>query len=133
MNPFYDQVAQRAGHRCEYCHAPEAIFNVRFEVEHVIPPAAGGTNAVANLALACRSCNLYKSNHTSHSVANSDDAVALYNPRVDDWKSHFHVELATVEIQGITPNGRATVACLRMNSEAQLAARRQWARLGIFP
>lgn len=39
MNPNYPPVAERAGHRCEYCHAPEAIFNVLFEVEHIIPLA----------------------------------------------------------------------------------------------
>ena len=28
MNPRYARVAGRAGHRCEYCRAPEAIFNL---------------------------------------------------------------------------------------------------------
>jgi hypothetical protein len=36
MNPRYVQVALRAEHRCEYCHAPEVVFNFPFEVEHVI-------------------------------------------------------------------------------------------------
>ncbi|XWK90165.1 MAG: hypothetical protein U7127_08970 [Phormidium sp.] len=27
MNPFYTLVADRATHRCEYCHAPELVFN----------------------------------------------------------------------------------------------------------
>jgi molybdenum cofactor biosynthesis enzyme MoaA len=27
MNPYYNLVADRANHRCEYCHAPELIFN----------------------------------------------------------------------------------------------------------
>lgn len=29
MNPRYPAVAQRAAHRCEYCLAPEAVFNFR--------------------------------------------------------------------------------------------------------
>ena len=37
MNPRYAPVAERAGHRCEYCRAPEAIFNFPFEVEHIVP------------------------------------------------------------------------------------------------
>ena len=37
MNPQYAEVARRAGHRCEYCHAPEVIFNFPFEVEHILP------------------------------------------------------------------------------------------------
>lgn len=31
MNPFYTLVADRAAHRCEYCHAPELVFNFPFE------------------------------------------------------------------------------------------------------
>jgi hypothetical protein len=31
MNPHYPQVALRAGYRCEYCHAPEAVFNLPLE------------------------------------------------------------------------------------------------------
>jgi hypothetical protein len=46
-------VAERAGHRCEYCGAPEAVFNFPFEVEHIIPPAQGGTDDASNRALAC--------------------------------------------------------------------------------
>ena len=63
MNPHYARVAERAGHRCEYCHAPEAIFNFPFEVEHIVPTGHGGTDTVSNWALSCRACNLYKSDH----------------------------------------------------------------------
>jgi len=37
MNLHYAQVALRAGHQCEYCRAPEVVFNFPFEVEHIIP------------------------------------------------------------------------------------------------
>lgn len=37
MNPFYTLVADHAAHRCEYCHAPELVFNFPFEVEHIVP------------------------------------------------------------------------------------------------
>ena len=39
MNPHYPEVALRAGHRCEYCYAPEAVFNLPLEVEHIVPLA----------------------------------------------------------------------------------------------
>lgn len=63
MNPHYAEVAQRAAHRCEFCRAPEAIFNLPFEVEHVIPLSREGLDDAANLALACRACNLHKADH----------------------------------------------------------------------
>ena len=68
MNPFYDRAAERTQHRCEYCHAPESIFNFAFEVEHLLPVSRGGSDALINLALACSACNRYKS-----------DFVAVFN------------------------------------------------------
>ena len=51
MNPRYALVAARAEHRCEYCHAPEAIFNFKFEVEHVVPPGQVGSDTEDNWGL----------------------------------------------------------------------------------
>jgi hypothetical protein len=53
--------------------------------------------------------------------------------RRERWESHFEVDGESGTIQGLTATGRATVLCLEMNSEAQLRARRQWMRLGLFP
>ena len=61
-------MSQRAGHRCEYCHAPEAIFNLAFEVEHVIPISRQGADDESNLALACRACNLRKADYLTGAV-----------------------------------------------------------------
>ncbi len=44
-----------------------------------------------------------------------------------------HPQTESGEIVGHTPIGRATVVRLGMNSEAQIAARKQWVRLGLFP
>ncbi len=65
MNPNYTLVADRANHQCEYCHAPELVFNFPFDVEHIIPRSRQGKDSEENLALSCRSCNLRKSNHIS--------------------------------------------------------------------
>lgn len=65
MNRYYVAISERANHRCEYCQAPEVVFNFPFEVEHIIPLSRQGTNDEGNLALACRSCNLRKGNRTS--------------------------------------------------------------------
>lgn len=133
MNPHYTQVALRAGHRCEYCHAPEAVFNLSLEVEHIMPIARGGEDTAANWALACRACNLYKAAHVSGSDPESDAVVRLFHPREDQWEDHFQVAPESGEIVGRTPIGRVTVARLGINSAAQVAARQQWMRLGLFP
>jgi hypothetical protein len=57
----------------------------------------------------------------------------LFNPRKDRWEDHFHLDRTNGEIRGLTPAGRATVACLQINSALQLAARCQWLQLGLLP
>jgi hypothetical protein len=133
MNPHYTQVALWAGHRCEYCHAPEAVFNLPLEVEHIVPVSRGGEDTAVNWALACRACNLYKAAHVSGRDPESDTVVRLFHPREDRWEDHFQVAPENGEIVGRTPIGRATIARLGINSAAQVAARQQWMRLGLFP
>src|SRR2546421_2921200 len=99
MNPRYPAVARRAAHRCEYCHAPEVVFNLHFEVEHIQPQAEGGTDEESNLALACRSCNLYKSDHLSGFDEVTQSESRLFHPRRDAWSDHFEVSAATGGIQ----------------------------------
>jgi hypothetical protein len=133
MNSRYPFVAQRAGHRCEYCRAPEPVFNFPFEVEHVTPRSRGGTDSDANFCLACRACNLRKSDRL---VAHDDvtaESVPLFNPRTERWDEHFRVDPSTGEICGTTPMGRATAAALDFNHPNQLKARQLWIRLQMFP
>ncbi|MCD8485673.1 MAG: HNH endonuclease [Desertifilum sp.] len=133
MNPFYTLVAERASHRCEYCHAPELVFNFPFEVEHIIPLYRGGTDTEFNLALACRSCNLHKGTRISGIEPDSDTEVRLFNPRQDQWNDHFQVNSESGTLLGKTSIGTVTIACLEMNSQAQVTARQLWIRLGLFP
>ncbi len=133
MNPHYVQVALRAGHRCEYCHAPEVVFNFPFEVEHIIPLARQGKDHETNMALACRSCNLRKATHVKGVDPESLEEVRLFHPRTDKWQEHFRVNVRNGGFEGLTIIGRATVARLEMNSQLQVAARIQWMRLGLFP
>jgi 5-methylcytosine-specific restriction endonuclease McrA len=83
MNPYYRVVAERANHRCEYCQAPELVFNFPFEVEHIIPLSQQGANDEANLALACRSCNLRKGARISGIMPDSKTKVCFFHPRED--------------------------------------------------
>jgi len=133
MNPYYSAIAERANHRCEYCHAPELVFNFPFEVEHVIPTFRQGTNEESNLALACRSCNLRKGSRISGIDPDLNNEVQFFHPRQNLWGEHFQIDMETGIIIGITATGKVTVENLGMNSPAQVAARKLWIRLGLFP
>ncbi len=132
MNPHYTFVAVRAHHICEYCHAPEAVFNLPFEVEHIMPQSIGGETSESNLALSCRSCNLYKSDVVLAFDQETQKDVRLFNPRLDVWSEHFFVISETGNIEALTGIARATLRQLRINSSPQLAARKEWLKLGFF-
>lgn len=133
MNPRHAHVAARARHRCEYCRAPEVVFNFPFEVEHIIPPMHGGADADDNLALACRACNVRKGSQIEHADPVTGAATRLFHPREHRWSDHFRADVATGMIEGLTAMGRATVARLAINGPSQVEARRLWFRLGLFP
>src|SRR5438105_2361672 len=123
---LYQAVATRARHRCEYCRAPEEVFNLEFEVDHVVPQAGGGSDDFANLALACHSCNLRKG--TAHRARDPETGhiVPLFNPRTDEWGEHFDVDLDIFSIEGLTAKGRASARRLGLNRKVQVDARRLW-------
>jgi len=133
MNPYYKAIAARANHRCEYCHAPELVFNFPFEIEHIIPIYRQGTNNEANLALACRSCNLRKGIRISGIAPDGSTEIGFFHPRQNQWSEHFQVDIESGAIIGISLIGQVTVENLEMNSPAQVAARQLWIRLDLFP
>ncbi|NJM49050.1 MAG: HNH endonuclease [Alkalinema sp. RU_4_3] len=133
MHSKYTIVATRANRACEYCDAPETISNVAFEVDHTTPISKGGSDDFDNLALACRICNLRKSDHTDALDPLTQTVVPLFNPRQHNWSEHFGKSLQSpYQIIGKTPIGRATVLRLDLNSSLQLRAREFWVALGIF-
>lgn len=52
-------VLQRDSYRCRLCGA-SADDGARLEVDHIIPRASGGTNAMDNLWTLCKECNMGK-------------------------------------------------------------------------
>lgn len=104
-----------------------------FEGEHITPQASGGGDTQSNLALARRACNLFKAAREGGTDPETGENVALFHPRRDVWEEHFVFERETNRMIAKTPTGRVTLALLRLNSPAQLAARGHWRRLGLFP
>lgn len=132
MNPFYSIVVERAGHICEYCHAPDSVFNFSFEVDHFVPLKQGGTKDLENLVLACRACNAYKAFHQI-GLGEKEETERLFNPRQDVWEKHFQVNVETLAIEGRTKIGQGTINRLQMNNFEQIKARQLWNQFGVFP
>ncbi len=51
-----EYLLEKWGHVCTYC----GVQGVPLQVEHILSRAKGGTDRIANLALACEPCNLKK-------------------------------------------------------------------------
>jgi len=124
------QVYARAEGCCEYCRTCEHNTGQSLHVEHIIPDA---NNSLDNLCLACASCNLSKARATSAIDPDTQQTVALFNPRTQIWTDHFEWIDGGVRIGGTTPTGRATVLRLKVNQDRLVRARRNWIRSGNHP
>ena len=56
----------------------------------------------------------------------------LYHPRNQVWDEHFSIQ-ANMRIEGITPEGRATVRVLQMNDTDRVENRQILAEIGEYP
>jgi 5-methylcytosine-specific restriction endonuclease McrA len=100
-------VRDRAGRRCEYCRAPEEVTGSRYLIDHIFPRSCGGTDQRENLAFACSTCNLAKSNQVTGVDPQTGQEEHLFHPRRHRWKDHFAVVPDSLELRGLTPQGRA--------------------------
>jgi len=126
LRRWYNAVARRALHRCEYCHAPESFFNHRFDVEHIVPLAKGRNTCLDNLALCCSACNSRKLAFEMGVDAITGQEVPLFNPRIQNWAEHFRFSADGLILEGLTPIARATIERLDMNHSRQVRARQLW-------
>lgn len=127
------RVIKRAVSCCEYCCSPARYSPEVFEIEHILPLAAGGKTVLDNLALACPACNRYKGSRQSAVDAQTGQDVPMFNPRVQHWADHFLWSDDLSEVIGQTPIGRATVDALRMNRPAVRHYRAALQALGLHP
>jgi HNH endonuclease len=128
-----ERVAMTAGYRCGYCRTPQSISGFRLSIEHIIPEARGGKTAEKNLWLACHACNEFKGARVLARDFATGKHVRLWNPRRQKWFEHFRWSEDGTEIIGLTPRGRATVSCLRLNRLELVAARSLWVQVGWWP
>jgi hypothetical protein len=109
----------------------QSLQGAIFHIEHIRPLAKAGATVAENLALACPSCNLHKSNRLNALDPKTGRSVPLYHPRRHSWMEHFIWRTTTVV--GLTPTGRATVAALDLNHARRQRVREAEAKFGLFP
>jgi hypothetical protein len=126
-------VVERAGNRCEYCRLPTAGQVATFPIDHILPKSHGGSTDPDNLALTCPHCNAHKWTAFQGIDPSTGDVVPLFDPRREDWPSHFRwSDGGPLRLQGLTPTGRTTIAKLRINDDDMVQVRELLFELGIF-
>jgi 5-methylcytosine-specific restriction endonuclease McrA len=116
------RVRDRAGNCCEYCRVSQASRLTRFQIDHIIAIAHGGSDENDNLCLSCYPCNAFKGTNIAAIDPQTGNATRLFNPRLQEWNDHFRLN-NDATINGITPEGRTTVAVLRMNDSKRAKQR----------
>lgn len=128
-----EKIIESAKDRCGYCQTPQNLVPIPFEIEHIMPRAAGGTDDEENLWLACGVCNSFKHAKTYAVDPQTNSKVGLFNPRRQIWSEHFEFINDGAEIAGKTACGRATVSALKINHERAVNMRKLWVSVGWFP
>ncbi len=127
------EVIKRAFGRCEYCLSWMHNALHTFHVEHIIPFRDSEDNSLENLALSCGGCNSAKSIKTTGIDPITQESVPLFHPRTEDWTVHFAWSDDYLEVIGLTPTGRATIAVLRLNRIGLINLRRLTLLVGEHP
>jgi hypothetical protein len=127
------RIREQSGEQCGYCRMPAAWVYASMEIDHIIPKAAGGSDDEDNLWLACPRCNNYKNQQTHAVDPVTRRRVALFNPRIQQWDTHFRWGRDRATIIGRTACGRATVNALKMNLKVSVEGRRAMVRIGVYP
>jgi hypothetical protein len=124
------EVTERAGGRCEYCLFPQNAALLAFEMEHIRSEKHGGLTERDNLAIACPYCNRAKSSDLGSIDPETGLLTPFFNPRTQEWTTHFRVEGAT--IVPLTPEGRVTAVILQFNEPERLLERERLVTLGFY-
>lgn len=124
-------VAERAGHRCEYCLLRDDDSYLPHQIDHIISRKHGGLWDSDNLAYACLRCNAWKGSDVGSVDTESGAFVSLFHPRRQRWDDHFVVRGALIE--PLTAEGKATARLLKLNLDKRVVERRMLVAAGRYP
>ncbi len=124
-------VIARAKNKCEYCLVDEQYGIYSHEIDHIIPEKHRGETIEANLCYACLACNRNKGSDFASFDPDSDTVALLYNPRQEQWATHFRLDEA--RIIPLTPCGRVTEFILKFNEPKRLLNRQRLLKLKCYP
>ncbi|MGB0561083.1 MAG: HNH endonuclease [Spirulinaceae cyanobacterium] len=128
-----DRVRRHFQNLCAYCHTAQSLAVTNFEIEHIIPQAAGGKTEFENLCLACPTCNRHKATRQTAIDPETQTQHPLFHPHQQDWPKHFVWQSEGGQLQGLTPTGRATISALKMNRPQLIRIRKLWNQLNEHP
>lgn len=126
-----DLVAKRADFRCEYCRLPDSRTYFTFHIDHILSVKHGGETVAENLAYSCPICNLNKGSDVATLLGRPPIAVRLFNPRTDNWSTHFTVEQSGFLVAE-TDIAAATIKVLQLNHPDSIIERREMLRLSLL-
>lgn len=127
------QVVMAAQGHYAYCRSSETLMGVTFEVDHILPKAAGGETTAENLCLCCPVCNRHKAARLTARDPSTNQEAPLFHPNHQAWSEHFIWSEDGSHIVGLTAVGRATIEALGMNRSQMVELRRYWAATGRHP
>jgi hypothetical protein len=110
----------------------QSLQGATFHIEHIVPQSSGGPDTADNLALACPSCNLGKSDRVRVTDPETQQEVELFNPRTDRWADHFAWD-EDWRMVALTAIGRATIAALNLNHPRRVRIREAEEWFDLFP
>jgi hypothetical protein len=128
-----NRILARAAGRCAFCRCAESLMGVSFEVDHIVPRAAGGKTTQGNLCLCCPTCNRHKAARLRALDPLGGKTLPLFHPIRDTWEEHFEWREGATILAGRTAIGRATAQALQMNRPAMVSLRRYWVSTGHHP
>jgi len=125
-----EQVREQAGNRCDYCHLPDELDPLPFQLDHIIAQQHGGLTALENSAWSCLHCNKHKGPNIAGIDPLTGQLVALFHPRLQSWHRHFQWNGPL--LVGRTRIGRATIRVLAINDPDAVAFRSELMDEGVF-